>query len=124
MCDNCIKKAAEDKTALMARTDAIIDRIGTSRDKVIPLLQALQEEFNYLQSDVLERVYDRTEIDRAQLVSVSTFYSLFRHIPYGKHVIKICNGTACHRCSWAGAHPYSTVSDEAHRKPLRFCYGS
>ncbi len=96
MCDNCINKAAADKTALMARTDAIIDRIGTSRDKVIPLLQALQEEFNYLQSDVLERVYDRTEIDRAQLVSVSTFYSLFRHIPYGKHVIKICNGTACH----------------------------
>ena len=96
MCENCKTKAQEEKSALMARTDAIIDRIGTKREMVIPLLQALQEEFNYLRSDVLERVYERTEIDRAQLISVSTFYSLFRHIPYGKHVIKICNGTACH----------------------------
>lgn len=96
MCDNCKAKINEENAALMARADAIIDRIGTSREKVIPLLQALQEEFNYLRSDVLERVYKRTEIDRAQLISVSTFYSLFRHIPYGKHVIKICNGTACH----------------------------
>lgn len=96
MCDNCKTKVAEEKAALMARTDAIIDRIGTTHELVIPLLQALQEEFNYLRSDVLERVYERTEIDRAQLISVSTFYSLFRHIPYGKHVIRICNGTACH----------------------------
>jgi NADH-quinone oxidoreductase subunit F len=97
MCDkDCIKKAAEEKRVLIARTDAIIDRIGTTRDIIIPLLQALQAEFNYLRSDVLERVYERTEIDRAQLMSVSTFYSQFRLMPYGKHVIKVCVGTACH----------------------------
>ena len=93
---DCIAKAQEQKKAAMARTDAIIERIGGQRDKVIPLLQALQEEFNYLRSDVLERVYERTDIDRAQVISVSTFYSLFRHIPYGKHIIRVCNGTACH----------------------------
>ena len=58
MCENCKTKAQEEKSALMARTDAIIDRIGTKREMVIPLLQALQEEFNYLRSDVLERVYE------------------------------------------------------------------
>ena len=93
---DCIKKAAEEKQALIARTDAIIDRIGTTRDIIIPLLQALQAEFNYLRSEVLERVYERTEIDRAQLISVSTFYAQFRLLPYGKHVIKVCIGTACH----------------------------
>jgi NADH-quinone oxidoreductase subunit F len=76
--------------------DAIIDRIGASRQMIIPLLQALQEEFSYLPSTAIERVYEQTEIDRAQLVSVSTFYSQFRHIPYGKHLIKVCTGTACH----------------------------
>ena len=45
--------------------DAIIDRIGTSRRDIIPLLQALQDEFSYLPSDALLRVYERTEIDRA-----------------------------------------------------------
>jgi len=78
------------------RTDAIIDRVGSRRDRIIPLLQALQVEFNYLPSVALERIYERTEIDRAQMLSVASFYSQFRMIPYGKHVIKVCVGTACH----------------------------
>ena len=53
---DCIAKAQEQKKAAIARTDAIIERIGGQRDKVIPLLQALQEEFNYLRSEELERV--------------------------------------------------------------------
>lgn len=81
---------------MVRRTDAIIDRIGTTRDQIIPLLQAIQQEFNYLPSDALNRLYERTDIDRAQLISVSSFYSQFRLVPYGKHTIKVCIGTACH----------------------------
>ena len=81
---------------VIVRTDAIIDSIGALRRVIIPLLQAIQNEFGYLPSDALGRIYERTEIDRAQLISVSTFYSQFRHIPYGKHLIKVCTGTACH----------------------------
>ena len=81
---------------MIARVDAIIERVGTSRRIIIPLLQALQAEFSYLPSDALQRVYERTEIDRAQMISVSTFYAQFRHIPYGRHIIKVCTGTACH----------------------------
>jgi len=93
---NCKNSTAETKDTMFSRVDAIIERAGTSRRAIIPLLQTLQNEFSYLPSDVLERIYERTEIDRAQLVSVSTFYSQFRHIPYGKHLIKVCTGTACH----------------------------
>jgi NADH-quinone oxidoreductase subunit F len=60
------------------------------------LLQALQTEFGYLPREAIERVYESTEIDRAQLISVSTFYSQFRHVPLGKYLIKVCTGTACH----------------------------
>ena len=93
---NCHPNSLESKTEMIAEIDAIIDRIGTARQAVIPLLQALQDKFSYLPSDAMERVYEKTEIDRAQLISVSTFYSQFRHIPYGKHLIKVCTGTACH----------------------------
>jgi NADH-quinone oxidoreductase subunit F len=81
---------------LISQTDAIIMRIGASRTQIIPLLQALQNEFGYLPSEAIERIYEKTEITRTQLISVSTFYSQFRHIPYGKHLIKVCTGTACH----------------------------
>jgi NADH-quinone oxidoreductase subunit F len=78
------------------KTDEIIERTGTGRDVIIPLLQALQNEFGYLPGEAIERVYERTQIDRAQFISVSTFYSQFRHIPPGKYLIKVCTGTACH----------------------------
>ena len=81
---------------MVAKTDAIIEMIGSGRETIIPLLQALQEEFSYLPHEAIERVYERTEIDRAQLISVSTFYSQFRHVPLGQHLIKVCTGTACH----------------------------
>ena len=93
---SCNHNISETKEEMLIKVDAIIDRIGTSRHIIIPLLQALQEEFSYLPSDAIERIYEKTEIDRAQLISVSTFYSQFRHIPYGKHLIKVCTGTACH----------------------------
>lgn len=96
MACNCENNIVEANEEMIAKVDAIIDRIGTSRQIIIPLLQALQHEFSYLPSAALEHIYERTEIDRAQLISVSTFYSQFRHIPYGKHLIKVCTGTACH----------------------------
>lgn len=96
-CKDCGLASPQEAIEVMRRkTDAIIDRIGTSREKIIPLLQAIQQEFNYLPSDAIERLYERTDIDRAQLISVSSFYSQFRMVPYGKHVIKVCIGTACH----------------------------
>ena len=94
--NHCHCNNAHESVDYIAKTDAIIQRIGTKRSHVIPLLQALQNEFSYLPSEVLEHVYQKTDIDRAQLISVSTFYSQFRHIPYGKHLIKVCTGTACH----------------------------
>ena len=78
------------------KTDEIIARTGCERAVIIPLLQAMQAEFGYLPRAAIERLYERTEIDRAQLVGVSTFYSQFRHIPLGKYLIKVCTGTACH----------------------------
>ena len=80
----------------IAQTDAIIEQIGTTRNIIIPLLQAVQNAFGYLPSEAIERIYEKTEIDRAQLISVATFYSQFKNVPYGQHIIKVCIGTACH----------------------------
>ena len=96
MACNCENNKIETKGDVMARVDAIINRTGTTRHIIIPLLQALQNEFGYLPHEAIERIYEKTEIDRAQLISVSTFYSQFRHISYGKHLVKVCTGTACH----------------------------
>ena len=77
-------------------TKRIINDLGTEKDKLIPILQSVQDHFNYLPNEVLEKVSELTEISKAQITSVSTFYTQFRHKPAGKHTIKVCVGTACH----------------------------
>ena len=77
-------------------TDKIIDQIGKEVDRVIPILQAIQNEFNYLPEVAMQRVCEKTEISPSRIYGISTFYSQFRHKPVGKHIIKVCVGTACH----------------------------
>jgi len=76
--------------------DRIIAEKGKSVNRVIPVLQAIQLEFNYLPAEALERVCEITDITPSRIYSVSTFYSQFRHQQVGKHIIQVCVGTACH----------------------------
>ena len=63
---------------------------------VVPVLQAIQEEYRYLPEAALLRVCEVTEITPASIAGVSTFYGKFRHSPVGDHIIRVCHGTACH----------------------------
>ncbi len=76
--------------------DKIIAEKGTTVDAVIPILQAIQTEYNYLPTEAMQRVCDLTDITAERIYGISTFYSQFRHQPVGKHIIKVCVGTACH----------------------------
>ncbi|MBN2137788.1 MAG: NAD(P)H-dependent oxidoreductase subunit E [Sedimentisphaerales bacterium] len=76
--------------------DSAVERIGTSREKVLELLQAIQGKFGYLPTEALERLCELTEITPASIAGVSTFYNQFRHRPAGKYTINVCIGTACH----------------------------
>lgn len=78
------------------KVDQIIAEKGRNVEAVIPILQAIQEEFNYLPEEALQRVADTSDITLERIYGISTFYSQFRHHPVGKHMIKVCVGTACH----------------------------
>jgi len=74
----------------------MIQELGGARQVVIPVLQAIQEKYNYLPEEALRRVCEISEITPAQIVGVASFYSQFRFTPAGQHMIKVCVGTACH----------------------------
>jgi NADH-quinone oxidoreductase subunit F len=76
--------------------DEVIEKTGREKDKVILILQEVQKRLNYLPSEALKHICKVSDITPGQLSGVSTFYSQFRHLPVGKHTIKICAGTACH----------------------------
>jgi NADH:ubiquinone oxidoreductase subunit E len=76
--------------------DEIISREGRGKDAAIPILRAVQTHYGYLPDEALRRVCDDTEITPAQIAGTSTFYAQFRLSPVGRHIVKLCHGTACH----------------------------
>ncbi len=76
--------------------DEAIARVGRKPESLIPILQALQERYGYLPEAALRRVCETTEITPAAISGVASFYDMFRMQPTGKHVVRVCRGTACH----------------------------
>ncbi len=76
--------------------DDLVARFGTGREAAIPILQAIQNHYRYLPDEALRRVCELTEITPAQIAGTSSFYAQFRRSPVGRHVVRVCHGTACH----------------------------
>lgn len=64
--------------------------------QVIPLLQQVQERMGYIPEAAIAEISGITGAPEAEVFSVVTFYKQFRLSPPGRHLIKLCDGTACH----------------------------
>jgi NADH:ubiquinone oxidoreductase subunit E len=89
--------------------DDIIARLGREKESAIPVLQAIQTHFRYLPDEALKRVCETTSITPQQIAGTSSFYTQFRTKPVGRHVVRVCHGTACHV---SGARQ---ITEELHR---------
>jgi len=74
----------------------ILDHHAHRPARLIPILQAVQEEYKYLPEEVLTYVATSLGVPPARVFGVATFYAHFALEPKGKHVIRLCDGTACH----------------------------
>ena len=74
----------------------ILESFHHDSTKLVPILQAVQEEYRYLPEEVMTFVATALEIPPARVYGVATFYSHFALEPKGKYVVRICDGTACH----------------------------
>jgi NADH-quinone oxidoreductase subunit E len=74
----------------------IIDRWHGQRSFVIEMLQDVQQRARYLPKMALHQISQATDVSMAQLYHLATFYKAFSLEPRGQHVVKVCQGTACH----------------------------
>jgi NADH-quinone oxidoreductase subunit E len=63
---------------------------------LVPILQAIQDEYRYLPEEVLTFVATSLGVPPARVFGVATFYAHFALAPKGKYVVRLCDGTACH----------------------------
>ncbi|HOA72242.1 MAG TPA: NAD(P)H-dependent oxidoreductase subunit E [Phycisphaerae bacterium] len=78
------------------RVCSILDEHDRQASKLIPILQAVQEEYRYLPTEVLTYVATALGLPPARVFGVASFYAHFALEPKGKYVVKLCDGTACH----------------------------
>jgi NADH-quinone oxidoreductase subunit E len=74
----------------------ILEENQFDKSKLIPILQAVQEEYKYLPEEVLAFISSSLNISPAKVYGVATFFAHFTLVPKGKHIIRVCDGTACH----------------------------
>jgi NADH-quinone oxidoreductase subunit E len=87
---------ATDRAAKFEKVCSILDRYARRPSGLIPILQAIQHEYHYLPEEVLTYVAMSLDVPPARVFGVATFYAHFALEPKGKHVIRVCDGTACH----------------------------
>lgn len=68
---------------------------GATRDQLLPLLHALQEEIGSVDDAVVPLIAKALNISRADVHGVVTFYHDFRRVPAGRHVVKLCRAESC-----------------------------
>lgn len=89
MCDEKILKAQE-------QIREILEKYQYNPENLISILQEVQGRFGYLSRENLVWIGRGLNISPAKVFGVATFYTQFRLNPIGKHLILLCQGTACH----------------------------
>lgn len=83
-------------TEIKQKTKQIIKKHKSNKSALIAVLQDIQEAFNYLPKEALKTASNMMKVPMSRVYEAATFYTAFSLKPRGKHIVKICKGTACH----------------------------
>jgi NADH-quinone oxidoreductase subunit E len=81
---------------MKSKVKEIIEKYNGERGFLVPILQDVQKEWNYLPRKALDAVSMLLDIPISQIFEVATFYRAFSLEPRGRHQVCLCMGTACH----------------------------
>jgi len=105
--ENCLVRFKPQKTEIkdakknldkntIEKINKLIKKFGKIQSSLIQILESINDDYNYLPENILRYVSQEIDVPISQVYHVATFYSSFSLEPRGKHLIKVCMGTACH----------------------------
>ena len=92
-CDECCKTEEERAYAQIAN---IIDLYKDKEGSLIQVLHLSQEIYGYLPLELQKFIAKNLDLPLSEVTGVVSFYSFFSTKPRGKHIIRVCLGTACY----------------------------
>lgn len=78
------------------RVDRIIDKYGCEKGVLIQLLLEIQRELNWIPPEAIQRINKRLKIPVSEIYRVASFYTALSLKPRGRHLVRVCSGTACY----------------------------
>jgi NADH:ubiquinone oxidoreductase subunit E len=79
-----------------SKVDRIIEDHSGEKSALIMILQEIEGLYNYLPAWALRYVSEKLDLPMIQVYGVASFYDAFHLTPRGKHLIRVCLGTACY----------------------------
>jgi NADH:ubiquinone oxidoreductase subunit E len=76
--------------------DEIIAANRNVPGSVIGVLRECQDVVGYLPVELIDYISNGLNLSRSEVYGVASFYSLFSFEPKGRHLIRVCMGTACY----------------------------
>lgn len=95
-CKQCCCKQEISEDELLIQLDTIIDDYINIPGALIPCLQIAQKLLGYLPETALKMISKKLDKSYSEVAGVVSFYSFFSTVPRGKHLIRVCLGTACY----------------------------
>jgi len=112
----------------------LLDAYPKDRRYALAVLQDMQRRYNYIPREGLSALAGHMGCPAAELYAMATFYKALSLKPKGNHIIKVCDGTACHLRgsgrlldgirSALGIGPNETTEDGEFSLELVNCLGS
>lgn len=79
-----------------SRLNEIIAEHCQERWSLIPLVQAIQNEYGYIPPDAIPIIADKLKLFPSAVQGVISFYAQLYTEPRGRNTVRVCRGTACH----------------------------
>lgn len=76
--------------------NTVLKKYRQDRDNLIPILQGIQRKNGYISKEAVNEISNYLDISKNEIYGVATFYTQFRFQRPGDHIVKVCQGTACH----------------------------
>ena len=80
----------------MDRIDKIIDKYECDTGALIQLLLDVQKALNWIPPEAVIRINKRLKIPVSEIYRVASFYTALSLKPRGRHIVRVCSGTACY----------------------------
>jgi NADH:ubiquinone oxidoreductase subunit E len=92
-CTACQEATEEER---LQQLDDVLEQYADVPGALIPVLQIAQAIFGYLPDAALRRISTAVGKSYTEVAGVVGFYSFFTTVPRGRHIIRVCLGTACY----------------------------